>query len=107
MKYYYTLSFSYTFKYTYDVVYFAYSQPYTYSDLQEDMSRWEKDGKPFFTRNLLCNTLAGNKCEYITITSRDMPPILTQAQKEKLVSDQISIGMSNTTNINTGQPGHT
>lgn len=34
---YYTLSFSYTFEYDQDEVFFAYSVPYSYSDLRNDL----------------------------------------------------------------------
>ena len=34
-----TLAFKYRFKYDYDVVEFAYSQPYTYSNLKEDIGK--------------------------------------------------------------------
>ncbi len=38
-QYYYTLTFSYQFKYDEDVVYFAHSFPYTYSTLVEYMNQ--------------------------------------------------------------------
>jgi hypothetical protein len=36
-RYYYSLSFSYDFKFTGDVVYFAYCFPYTYTDLTREL----------------------------------------------------------------------
>ena len=42
-KTYYTLTFTHEFEYSNDTVYFAYSVPYTYSDLVEDMSAIEVD----------------------------------------------------------------
>ena len=58
------------------MVYFAHCFPYTYSDLSDDLARIEKDvsTQNFFNRNTLCRTLAGNKCEYLTITSKDKDP---------------------------------
>lgn len=58
-------------------MYFAHCFPYTYSDLADDMTRIEKDSytQNFFHRNTLCRTLAGNKCEYLTITSKDKDPL--------------------------------
>jgi len=50
--------------------------PYTYSDLVKDLDSIEKNKFDFITRNTLCRSLAGNKCEYLTITSkRDAPEV--------------------------------
>ncbi len=67
-----TLSFSYEFGYSGDTVFFAYACPYTYSDLTEALNRIERDERKseFCLRKTLCRTIAGNKCEYLTITSR-------------------------------------
>lgn len=69
---YYTFTFTYTFMHDFDTVYFAYSVPYTYSDLIEELGEIEKNTikREFVSRNTLCRTLAGNKCEYLTITNR-------------------------------------
>ena len=40
-KEYYTLTFTHTFKYDHDCVYFAYSVPYTYTDLRNDLHEIE------------------------------------------------------------------
>lgn len=37
------MTFSYDFKYDEDVIFFAYSVPYTYSDLTEELTAIEKD----------------------------------------------------------------
>lgn len=66
----YTFTFTYKFEYDYDSVYFAYSQPYSYSDLVDELSEIEKMKLDYVSRNTLCRTLAGNKCEYLTITTR-------------------------------------
>lgn len=65
---YYTLSFTYDFRYSEDLVYFAYAIPYTYTELSEYLS--EIKGKyPKIARvDTLCKSLAGNKCEILTIT---------------------------------------
>ena len=80
--YFYTLTFTYDFKYNDDYVYFAYSYPYTYSDLNEEISNFEKDAikSQYMVRNLLCRTLAGNKCEYLTITAKNSPDVNTVDQ---------------------------
>ena len=41
----YTLSFYYNFKYEKDTVFFAYSYPYTYSDITDYMDKLEADEK--------------------------------------------------------------
>ena len=42
-RYYYTFTFTYEFQTTNDQIYFAHCFPYTYSDLQDDLSRIERD----------------------------------------------------------------
>ena len=42
-KSFYTATFQYTFEYDMDTVYFAYSIPYTYSDLRNDLASIETD----------------------------------------------------------------
>ena len=71
-KPFYTLTFTLDFKYSYDTVLIAYSHPYTYTDLTEYLSRIESDDKisEFCIRKTLCRTIAGNKCEYLTIMER-------------------------------------
>lgn len=71
-QFFYTLTFSYTFNYLDDEVFFAYSQPYTYSDLKtylESLSNNESLGK-FLRINSICNTLSGNECFMLTITNK-------------------------------------
>lgn len=72
-KSFYTLSFNYAFPYSGDTVFFAYSYPYTYTDLVDQLSKIECDEKKseFCIRKTLCRTLAGNRCDYLTITSKD------------------------------------
>jgi hypothetical protein len=71
-KGFYTLSFSYKFLHDEDTVYFAYSYPYTYSDLISDIFEIENDiqKRSICSRKLLCKTLAGNDCDVITITEK-------------------------------------
>mmetsp|Transcript_19970 Transcript_19970/g.36999 ORF Transcript_19970/g.36999 Transcript_19970/m.36999 type:complete len:620 (+) Transcript_19970:488-2347(+) len=70
-KTYFTLTFTYEFPSDNDTVYFAYSVPYTYSMLKEFLNSLESDPSrsQYITRKNLCRTLAGNKCEYLTITN--------------------------------------
>ena len=56
--YYYTLTFSITFEHDSDVVYFAHSYPYTYTDLQRYLDKLEADPKRKnrLRRKTLCQT---------------------------------------------------
>ena len=83
--YYYTLTFQVQCSNDDDVVYMAHCYPYTYSDLQEDLTRIEKDSacQDFFYRGTLCRTLAGNRCEYLSITSKDKDPKSAKALAKK------------------------
>jgi len=71
-KTYYTATFVHTFEYDSDVCYFAYSYPYTYSDLRADLAYIETDKarSQFVSKKTLCYTLAGEACEVLTITSK-------------------------------------
>jgi hypothetical protein len=37
----------------------------------DDLTEIEKKKLTYISRNTLCRTLAGNKCEYLTITTRN------------------------------------
>ena len=69
------MTYTHTFELDNDQQFFAHCFPYTYSDLQDDLSRIERDTttSQFYHRSALCRTLAGNRCEQITITSKDKP----------------------------------
>jgi hypothetical protein len=58
-------------------MYFAYCYPYTYSDLTEELIAIERDSVKgeYISRNVMCRTIAGNKCEYITITAKNTPDV--------------------------------
>jgi len=68
--YYYTLTWSIKFKYDFDTVFFAHCYPYTYSRLTSFLTTLEKqkDRKQVIKRETLVHTIAGNPCEYLTIT---------------------------------------
>ncbi len=95
-RYYYTLTFTYEFDYDDDQVYFAYNYPYTYSQLCDDLTEIERDSfkSEFFARNTLCRTIAGNKCEYLTITSKNAPEV-KQQRKGVFISARVHPGESN------------
>jgi hypothetical protein len=84
-KNYFSLSFSYTFEYDLDVVFFAYSTPYSFTDLRNDLDAIESNEErgENISRKLLCKTLAGEDCEIITITSKG--DVEAQAQRKCVV----------------------
>lgn len=70
-RHYYTLSFTYTLKYDDDVVYFAHSIPYNYSDHLIpflDKIAMNSEYNEFLRIGTLCHTFAGNDCKMVTIT---------------------------------------
>ena len=91
---YYTFTFSHTFDYDSDYVYFAYSLPYTYSNLQDDLCDIQSLQLNFVTRNTLCRTIAGNKCEYLTITNR-VPYEVDKKKEGVVITARIHPGESN------------
>nr|XP_061813066.1 cytosolic carboxypeptidase 4-like [Nerophis lumbriciformis] len=68
----YTLTFTITFKYNEDVCYLAYHYPYTYSALRAHLRLLHRSIDPrkvYFREQILCPTLAGNSCPFVTITA--------------------------------------
>jgi hypothetical protein len=92
----YTFTFSYTFE-SPDVVYFAYTYPYTYTDLQKFLVRLETDPRTsnIVHRRPLCSTLAGNRCDVLTITERSEGVVETKYKPGVIVSARIHPGESN------------
>ena len=94
-----SLTFDHVWPQSNDQVFFAHCFPYTYSDLQDDLVRIEKDPSTvnYFHRSTLCRTLAGNRCEYLTITSKDKDPKSAKALAKKgvFISARIHPGESN------------
>lgn len=94
-KSYYTHTFTYNFEHENDVVYFAYCYPYTYSDMVEDLNKISQDPikSQFVTRKTLCNSLAGNKCEFLTITSKQNPENMAR-RKGVIITARVHPGES-------------
>ncbi|KAJ8675944.1 hypothetical protein QAD02_011730 [Eretmocerus hayati] len=78
----YTLTFNIYFPHDQDIVYLAHCYPYTYTDLQEYLSKIASDPiKSRFTKlRLLCRSLAGNCVYYLTITA---PTVNDEARRKK------------------------
>ena len=81
--YYYTASFQIRFLHADDVCYLAYCHPYTMSDLGAYLKGLEDDPKTRkrFRRRTLCQTLAGNPVELLTITSFTADPEALSGRK--------------------------
>ncbi|KAF5401936.1 Cytosolic carboxypeptidase 2 [Paragonimus heterotremus] len=67
---YYSLTWTFEFPYSQDVVYFACCYPYTYSQLRDYLTNLERNPKVrrLCQQQVLCETLAGNKVPILTIT---------------------------------------
>jgi hypothetical protein len=65
----YVLSFLFEFDREDDVYFFAYSFPYTYTDLQRYLYGLEQKVLPYFQRELLCRTIQHRRMDLLTITS--------------------------------------
>ncbi|CAD7926926.1 unnamed protein product [Amoebophrya sp. A120] len=61
------LNFRYTFEHDNDVVYFAYTYPYTFSRLNRVLENLNKE---FSYTTMLCKTLAQNWVDIVTVTDR-------------------------------------
>ena len=96
-SFYYTMTFSLKFEYDNDTVYLAYCYPYSYTDLQKYLLRLEQDPvrSQRFRRRTLCQTLAGNSCDLLTITSFTSDPQVLRARKGVVLSARVHPGESN------------
>ncbi|XP_011558325.3 cytosolic carboxypeptidase 2 [Plutella xylostella] len=83
----YTLTFNIEFPHSDDAVYIAHCYPYTYSDLQEYLSKLQAHPvKSTFSKlRLLCRTLAGNNVYYLTVTAPPNPNEAEQKKKKAVV----------------------
>lgn len=109
--FYYTLTFTYTFEYANDKVFFSHCYPYTYTDLIEYLN--DLSLNPFYSNRLkistLCKTLAGNECPILTITENidsyenyvfGLTRSRTQKQKKAIVlTSRVHPGESNSSYI--------
>ena len=101
---YYTASFTITFPHDNDTVYLAYCYPYTYTDLQLYLKKLEEDPKRRnrFRRRTMCQTLAGNNCDLLTITSFACDPESLRTRKGVVVSARVHPGESNASHMMKG-----
>ena len=92
--YYYTLTFSATFKHDGDTIYFAHCYPYTYTDLCRYLNQLEADPKKKnrMRRRPLCQTLAGNNCDMLIITTFNSDPEAIKNRKGVVISSRVHPG---------------
>lgn len=94
-----TLSFSHVFERTQatETVYFAYSHPYAYSDLQRFLGTlWSDPLVPRIARRqLLCKTLAGNDCDLLTITAEAASPAELASRTGVVILSRVHPGETN------------
>mmetsp|Transcript_86716 Transcript_86716/g.260334 ORF Transcript_86716/g.260334 Transcript_86716/m.260334 type:complete len:496 (-) Transcript_86716:75-1562(-) len=95
--YYYTLSFQLRCGYDDDIVFVAYCEPYTLSDFYRYIKTLEDDPskQKRFRRRTLCETLAGNTVEVLTVTSFTAEPEALKARKGVVISARVHPGESN------------
>lgn len=89
-----TLSFTYSSPHPNDTVYFAYSVPHTFTDLQSLLSSVlaRPDASKRIRHRVLCQTIAGNPCPLLTVTSFDGSPASMGARPAVIVSARVHPG---------------
>jgi hypothetical protein len=72
----YGLHFTHTFEHSEDVCYFAYSCPYTHTDLQRRITSMMQEAsiRRIMRRTLLCRSVGQNVCDLLTITAPAISP---------------------------------
>ena len=92
--YYYTLTWSATFKYDNDSVYFAHCYPYTYTDLIRYLDQLESDPKRKnrMRRRTLWQTLAKNNVDMLVITSFNSDAESIKNRKGIVLSSRVHPG---------------
>ena len=93
-KSYYTLTFTHQFSSSHDTVYFAYSMPYTFSNIMKYLQELEEDEarKQVVCRRLLTYTLTGNRCDYLTVSSPSSPEDVRSKKKGVVVTARVHPG---------------
>eukprot|EP01029_Cantina_marsupialis_P000013 TRINITY_DN1000_c0_g1_i1.p1 TRINITY_DN1000_c0_g1~~TRINITY_DN1000_c0_g1_i1.p1 ORF type:complete len:1145 (+),score=261.99 TRINITY_DN1000_c0_g1_i1:119-3553(+) len=100
----YTLSFNFKFPYAKDTTYFSYCFPYSYTRLQRFLGHLGEDPETSktFTREVLCPTLAGNKCELLRITNGDDDKASPSTKRTLMLTARVHPGESNSSWIMEG-----
>lgn len=97
---YYTLSFTVTFDFDDDSVYFAHWFPYTYTDLKYFLSDiWTEEMRTKIRKTFLARTLAGNEFEGVIITNFTSIPEEIAERKWIIITGRVHPGESNSSFI--------
>ncbi|KAJ3112655.1 Cytosolic carboxypeptidase 2, partial [Physocladia obscura] len=94
----YTLSFTVNFpNYLNDTTYFAHCYPYSYTDLQTDISILKADPlrAPLFRHTVLAKTVAGNNIDLLTVTQPVTAPHELAQRKGIVLSARVHPGETN------------
>lgn len=91
----YCLSFKYTFEHPDDTFYFANCFPYTYTNLQRHLRQLQEDPErnATFRRKKLCDTLAGNAVDLITVTNPVNKPDEMKNRRKVVISARVHPGL--------------
>lgn len=83
-----------TFKHDYDTCYFAHSYPYGLTDLCRYLNKLEADPRTniHFQRKMLCQTLAGNPCDLLTVTNWSDGPEKMKKKRGIVISSRVHPG---------------
>jgi len=92
----YTLSFTFDLTKSADKLYIAPCYPYTYFDLQEYLYDVESNSQTsqFVHRTMLCKTLAGNRCDLVTITGPSSCKLPLRDRKVIVITGRVHPGES-------------
>jgi cytosolic carboxypeptidase protein 2/3 len=97
---YYTLSFTVTFDYDHDSVFFAHCFPYTFTDLKYLLSDvWTDSLRWRIRKTFLTRTLAGNEFEGVIITNFTSRPEDIAERKWVVITGRVHPGESNSSFI--------
>lgn len=97
---YYTLSFTITFDYDHDSVFFAHWFPYTFTDLKYLLSEvWTDSLRCRIRKTFLARTLAGNEFEGVIITNFTSAPEDIAERKWVVITGRVHPGESNSSFI--------
>eukprot|EP00730_Choanoeca_flexa_P006910 TRINITY_DN12248_c0_g1_i1.p1 TRINITY_DN12248_c0_g1~~TRINITY_DN12248_c0_g1_i1.p1 ORF type:complete len:1041 (+),score=140.24 TRINITY_DN12248_c0_g1_i1:85-3207(+) len=96
-RFYYTLRFSWTARFDDDQVYFAHCYPYTYTDLQDYLTELlaRPDSDSIVRLRTLCQTLAGNNCDLLTVTNYGVSQAEMASRKGVVISARVHPGETN------------